>query len=127
GQSCDAVNDHRHHCRDEGQDANARQPRQPARLDARASWDGRVHRIDEAPRTIARQIDRDRVRRSIRPASRPRISGGRSARGTLSGCEGELMPRPISKVAPEWWDYTTLDAELLGEIGRASCRESGGS
>ena len=23
------------------------------------------------------------------------------------------MSRPISKVAPEWWDYTTLDLEIL--------------
>jgi glucosamine-6-phosphate deaminase len=23
------------------------------------------------------------------------------------------MPRPPSKIAPEWWDYTTLDVELL--------------
>jgi glucosamine-6-phosphate deaminase len=28
------------------------------------------------------------------------------------------MPRPISKVAPEWWDYTTLDAELLADAAR---------
>ena len=25
------------------------------------------------------------------------------------------MPRPISKVAPGWWDYTTLDSELLAD------------
>jgi glucosamine-6-phosphate deaminase len=25
------------------------------------------------------------------------------------------MPRPISKVAPDWWDYTTLDEELLAD------------
>jgi glucosamine-6-phosphate deaminase len=25
------------------------------------------------------------------------------------------MPRTISKVAPDWWDYTTLDAELLAD------------
>lgn len=25
------------------------------------------------------------------------------------------MPRPISKVAPDWWDYTTLDNELLAD------------
>lgn len=23
------------------------------------------------------------------------------------------MPRPLSTIAPEWWDYTTLDAEIL--------------
>ena len=23
------------------------------------------------------------------------------------------MPRPPSRIAPEWWDYTTLDAELI--------------
>jgi len=25
------------------------------------------------------------------------------------------MPRPLSKLAPEWWDYTTLDAEILDD------------
>lgn len=25
------------------------------------------------------------------------------------------MARPISKVAPQWWDYTTLDADLLAD------------
>jgi glucosamine-6-phosphate deaminase len=28
------------------------------------------------------------------------------------------MARPISKVAPEWWDYTTLDPEILGDAAR---------
>ncbi|MBY0588264.1 glucosamine-6-phosphate isomerase [bacterium] len=28
------------------------------------------------------------------------------------------MARPISKVAPEWWDYTTLDAEILEQASR---------
>jgi glucosamine-6-phosphate deaminase len=28
------------------------------------------------------------------------------------------MPRPNSKVAPDWWDYTTLDAELLEDAAR---------
>jgi len=28
--------------------------------------------------------------------------------------------RPISKVAPAWWDYTTLDAELLDDAARLS-------
>lgn len=28
------------------------------------------------------------------------------------------MPRPISKVAPDWWDYTTLDSELLADAAR---------
>ena len=27
------------------------------------------------------------------------------------------MARPISKVAPDWWDYTTLDPHLLAERG----------
>ncbi len=30
------------------------------------------------------------------------------------------MARPISKVAPEWWDYTTLDAELLADAAKLS-------
>src|SRR3954471_20620583 len=28
------------------------------------------------------------------------------------------MPRPISKVTPDWWDYTTLDAELLEDAAK---------
>lgn len=28
------------------------------------------------------------------------------------------MSRPISKVAPEWWDYTTLDESLLADAAR---------
>jgi len=28
--------------------------------------------------------------------------------------------RPISKVAPDWWDYTTLDSELLADAARLS-------
>ena len=28
------------------------------------------------------------------------------------------MPRPLSKVAPDWWDYTTLDAKILEDAAR---------
>lgn len=28
------------------------------------------------------------------------------------------MPRPLSKVAPEWWDYTTLDAKILADAAK---------
>ena len=28
------------------------------------------------------------------------------------------MARPISKVAPGWWDYTTLDRAILDEAAR---------
>lgn len=28
------------------------------------------------------------------------------------------MARPLSKVAPDWWDYTTLDPELLADAAR---------
>ena len=28
------------------------------------------------------------------------------------------MPRPLSKIAPDWWDYTTLDPALLRDAGR---------
>jgi glucosamine-6-phosphate deaminase len=28
------------------------------------------------------------------------------------------MSRPLSKVAPDWWDYTTLDAEILADAAR---------
>ncbi len=28
------------------------------------------------------------------------------------------MPRPISKVAPDWWDYTTLEPEILADAAK---------
>jgi glucosamine-6-phosphate deaminase len=28
------------------------------------------------------------------------------------------MPRPLSKIAPDWWDYTTLDASLLRDAAK---------
>lgn len=33
------------------------------------------------------------------------------------------MPRPISKVAPGWWDYTTLDEGLLADAARLAPRD----
>ena len=33
------------------------------------------------------------------------------------------MARPISKVAPEWWDYTTLEAELLADAARLTTND----
>lgn len=32
------------------------------------------------------------------------------------------MSRPLSKVAPEWWDYTTLDAEILADAAKLTPR-----
>ena len=32
------------------------------------------------------------------------------------------MTRPISKVAPKWWDYTTLDAELIADVPKLTPR-----
>ncbi|MHB0999987.1 MAG: sugar phosphate isomerase family [Armatimonadota bacterium] len=28
------------------------------------------------------------------------------------------MPRPLSKIAPDWWDYTTIDPEILDDASR---------
>ena len=28
------------------------------------------------------------------------------------------MPRALSKVAPDWWDYTTLDAQIVADAAR---------
>jgi glucosamine-6-phosphate deaminase len=36
----------------------------------------------------------------------------------LTGRRKENPMRAISKVAPEWWDYTTLDEELLNDTAR---------
>ena len=32
------------------------------------------------------------------------------------------MPRPISKVAPKWWDYTTLDPEIVADVPKLTPR-----
>lgn len=34
--------------------------------------------------------------------------------------------RPLSKVAPDWWDYTTLDPELLDDAARLSAADLAG-
>ena len=31
--------------------------------------------------------------------------------------------RPISKIAPEWWDYTTLDREILDDAARLTAED----
>ncbi len=28
------------------------------------------------------------------------------------------MPRKISSIAPDWWDYTTIDTELVNEVAK---------
>jgi glucosamine-6-phosphate deaminase len=33
------------------------------------------------------------------------------------------MPRAISKVAPEWWDYTTLDAGIIADAAKLTARD----
>ena len=33
------------------------------------------------------------------------------------------MPRSLSKIAPEWWDYTTLDPEIINDAARLSIRD----
>jgi glucosamine-6-phosphate deaminase len=32
--------------------------------------------------------------------------------------DGAAMPRKLSTIAPDWWDYTTLDSELVQEVAR---------
>lgn len=33
------------------------------------------------------------------------------------------MPRPLSTIAPGWWDYTTLDKEILDDAAQLSARD----
>jgi glucosamine-6-phosphate deaminase len=33
------------------------------------------------------------------------------------------MKRPLSKLAPDWWDYTTLDPKLLADAARIEERK----
>jgi len=34
-----------------------------------------------------------------------------------------IMSRPLSVVAPDWWDYTTLDRELIEEAARLTAED----
>lgn len=36
------------------------------------------------------------------------------------------MPRAISKVAPQWWDYTTLDEQILDDAAKLSAEDLAG-
>ena len=33
------------------------------------------------------------------------------------------MPRPLSKIAPDWWDYTTLDPEILRDAAALTAED----
>jgi glucosamine-6-phosphate deaminase len=33
------------------------------------------------------------------------------------------MARPLSKIAPDWWDFTTLDAEILDDAARLTAEQ----
>lgn len=33
------------------------------------------------------------------------------------------MPRPLSTIAPDWWDYTTLDKEILNDAAQLSAHD----
>ena len=33
------------------------------------------------------------------------------------------MPRKRSSIAPDWWDYTTLDADLIDEAARLTAQD----
>src|SRR5579871_4876809 len=33
------------------------------------------------------------------------------------------MPRPLSKIAPDWWDYTTLDPEILNDAASLTAED----
>ena len=34
------------------------------------------------------------------------------------------MPRKLSAIAPDWWDYTTLDSSLIDEAARLTARDA---
>ena len=36
------------------------------------------------------------------------------------------MPRPLSRIAPDWWDYTTLDAELIRDAAALTAADLAG-
>src|SRR5262245_53898867 len=33
------------------------------------------------------------------------------------------MPRKLSSISPDWWDYTTLDSEIIKAVARHTARD----
>jgi hypothetical protein len=33
------------------------------------------------------------------------------------------MPRKLSSIAPDWWDYTTLDDELIRDVAKLTIKD----
>ncbi len=33
------------------------------------------------------------------------------------------MPRPLSSIAPGWWDYTTLEPEILADAAKLTAED----
>src|SRR3954466_12170699 len=63
---------------------------------------------------------RRRARRSASRAAREAPSRQPPIR-TLA--RAVIMPRPLSAIAPDWWDYTTLDTSLIEEAARLTPRD----
>ncbi len=120
--------------------AGARVPPQPARLARRDAGDGQLHRDDGRVRANAgidvgasfsyaegwRRHSALRIlRRSGRSVERRRSSSDYlSEPGATSrtlGCDRD--DRPLSAIAPDWWDYTTLDRDLIDEAARLTPRD----
>lgn len=48
---------------------------------------------------------------------------GTEDRAVTSAAANRTRPgRPLSKLAPDWWDYTTLDPDLLADAARVDER-----
>jgi glucosamine-6-phosphate deaminase len=47
----------------------------------------------------------------------PTVLGNAQSKGTSN------MSRPISKVAPAWWDYTTLEDEILNDAAKLTVKQ----
>src|SRR5476651_2813454 len=55
------------------------------------------------------------------PGGNPVKLGVALRNGPLEKRFDERMPvRPLSKIAPDWWDYTTLDRAILDDAARLS-------
>ena len=57
------------------------------------------------------------------PQPRPLIVHPRTNSSVLNPQGRPSMTRPLSKVAPEWWDYTTLDPEILADAARLTGKD----
>ena len=103
-------------------------------LDVTQGMSSYLRTMDDLSREVGALLGPVRSRRRMAPAPAlgilrtRRRSAARRARRTVSDQStlrrvARTMPRKLSAIAPDWWDYTTLDSSLIDEAARLTARD----